>query len=567
MVGRAGAAAEAGHAATASPRAVSDRLHDDGWARAQERRRRLAEAEAAARQQAPFQPATNASSPVGKPHSPATRARAARTDDMPRSPLDARVSPTRRGAPFSAQPRMSSAPTPANSPVLAVAATPSPAALLQQVGELNEEFQRAAEAEPNAPLRAGPQQHTEQQQADNTRTTNGQQTEQQQRQLAFYARRKVEKEAAAAPGAEAQQHTGSPQVERGSDSGVFDRLHGLARHWRSLGEAADEPVERGSDGERGAGKTSDPAHAKRLAAPFAHKQAGAKGERVPLTMGEALVRHINGVHSRGGIDSPTSPNSRTDRSPGGARGPREPRELALLRVELAELRLPELRKRAASVGVGADAIEAARDDDEPKAALTELLVQAWACLHKQAVAGDGATSPAESRTPEKETEKRRALRESLDRHYRNANASPSPRVSGGGDSPWDAPPELGRSPHPDASVQQGSLVDVHQPDGARSPSLAASFRRSGDVAVAAATVRRDSWPLLTDAKCFEEIRHLPIYFGQVAAAAEPASRAELKAELKAQGLDATGTSEVLLSSAVNVIFTPLPACFVWIITN
>ena len=45
-----------------------------------------------------------------------------------------------------------------------------------------------------------------------------------------------------------------------------------------------------------------------------------------------------------------------------------------LKAELQQLKMPELRKRAAAVGVSSDAIEEARDDDEPKKAIIALVL-------------------------------------------------------------------------------------------------------------------------------------------------------------------------------------------------
>lgn len=45
-----------------------------------------------------------------------------------------------------------------------------------------------------------------------------------------------------------------------------------------------------------------------------------------------------------------------------------------LKAELQQLKMPELRKRAVAAGASSDAIEAARDDDEPKEAIIALVL-------------------------------------------------------------------------------------------------------------------------------------------------------------------------------------------------
>jgi hypothetical protein len=45
-----------------------------------------------------------------------------------------------------------------------------------------------------------------------------------------------------------------------------------------------------------------------------------------------------------------------------------------LKAELQQLKMPELRKRAAAAGVSGDAIEEARDEDEPKEAIIALVL-------------------------------------------------------------------------------------------------------------------------------------------------------------------------------------------------
>eukprot|EP01046_Picozoa_sp_COSAG06_P080473 COSAG06_NODE_27760_length_587_cov_0.641393_2_plen_101_part_01 len=53
---------------------------------------------------------------------------------------------------------------------------------------------------------------------------------------------------------------------------------------------------------------------------------------------------------------------------------RAPLDANALRAELAALRVPELRGRAAADGVSDAAIEGARDGDDPKTELIELIV-------------------------------------------------------------------------------------------------------------------------------------------------------------------------------------------------
>ena len=53
------------------------------------------------------------------------------------------------------------------------------------------------------------------------------------------------------------------------------------------------------------------------------------------------------------------------------------REAATLRAvtaELQQLKIPDLRKRAAAAGASAEAIEDARDGDDPKADMIELIL-------------------------------------------------------------------------------------------------------------------------------------------------------------------------------------------------
>lgn len=53
------------------------------------------------------------------------------------------------------------------------------------------------------------------------------------------------------------------------------------------------------------------------------------------------------------------------------------REAATLRAvtaELQQLKMPDLRKRAAAAGASAEAIEDARDGDDPKADMIELIL-------------------------------------------------------------------------------------------------------------------------------------------------------------------------------------------------
>ena len=48
--------------------------------------------------------------------------------------------------------------------------------------------------------------------------------------------------------------------------------------------------------------------------------------------------------------------------------------LRAVEAELQQLKLPDLRKRAAAAGASADAIEDARDGDDPKTALIALIL-------------------------------------------------------------------------------------------------------------------------------------------------------------------------------------------------
>ena len=45
-----------------------------------------------------------------------------------------------------------------------------------------------------------------------------------------------------------------------------------------------------------------------------------------------------------------------------------------MEAELKQLKMPELRQRATAAGVPADAVEEARDADDPKSALIELIL-------------------------------------------------------------------------------------------------------------------------------------------------------------------------------------------------
>ena len=49
-----------------------------------------------------------------------------------------------------------------------------------------------------------------------------------------------------------------------------------------------------------------------------------------------------------------------------------------LKAELQQLKMPELRKRAAAAGISKDDIEDARDADEPKGAMISLILSAHA---------------------------------------------------------------------------------------------------------------------------------------------------------------------------------------------
>jgi hypothetical protein len=45
-----------------------------------------------------------------------------------------------------------------------------------------------------------------------------------------------------------------------------------------------------------------------------------------------------------------------------------------MKAELEQLKMPELRQRATAAGVPADSVEDARDADDPKAAMIELIL-------------------------------------------------------------------------------------------------------------------------------------------------------------------------------------------------
>ena len=53
---------------------------------------------------------------------------------------------------------------------------------------------------------------------------------------------------------------------------------------------------------------------------------------------------------------------------------REAATLRAVKVELQQLKMPDLRKRAAAAGASAEAIEDARDGDDPKADMIELIL-------------------------------------------------------------------------------------------------------------------------------------------------------------------------------------------------
>ena len=53
---------------------------------------------------------------------------------------------------------------------------------------------------------------------------------------------------------------------------------------------------------------------------------------------------------------------------------REAATLRAVKAELQQLKMPDLRKRAAAAGASAEAIEGARDGDDPKADMIELIL-------------------------------------------------------------------------------------------------------------------------------------------------------------------------------------------------
>ena len=53
---------------------------------------------------------------------------------------------------------------------------------------------------------------------------------------------------------------------------------------------------------------------------------------------------------------------------------REAATLRAVKAELQQLKMPDLRKRAAAAGASAEAIEDARDGDDPKADMIELIL-------------------------------------------------------------------------------------------------------------------------------------------------------------------------------------------------
>ena len=81
------------------------------------------------------------------------------------------------------------------------------------------------------------------------------------------------------------------------------------------------------------------------------------------------------------------------------------------RTELAPLKLSELKKKARVEGISADAIDGADDEDDPKVAITDLLVKAaaewefdpvFAAVQEGLFASEAEPEPAAGDEPEPE---------------------------------------------------------------------------------------------------------------------------------------------------------------------